>query len=115
MLISGEAIIKFREIVAAQGGDGDISSIKLELAKFAKPIKSEKKGKIKNISSKSVTVIAKILGAPVDKKAGIFIEKMLGEEVEKEDEVMVLYSDSEYRLKEAEDSLALFPIFEIEK
>ena len=52
-----------------------------------------------------------MLGAPVDKQAGILLYRKLHEEVEKGDEAFILYSDSEYRLKEASDSLALFPIF----
>lgn len=115
ILTSGVAFVKFREIVAAQGGDKDISVAKISLAKFMKLIKTKHTGTIKKISNKNLTVIAKILGAPVDKKAGIFIEKQLGDKVVPDDELMVLYSDSEYRLKEAHDSLALFPIFEIER
>ncbi len=115
LLVSKKAFEKFREIVKAQGGDKEISSIKLEMAKFNKIIRTSRHGKIKKISNKNLTLIAKVLGAPVDKKAGIFVERKLGDSVIADDELMMLYSDSEYRLKEAVDSLAIFPVFEIEK
>ena len=113
VLSSGEALKKFQEIVKAQGGVENVSSKMLTPGKFSHILKSEKGGKVKKVSNTNLTIIAKILGAPVDKKAGIFLYKMLSDEVQKNDEVLILYSDSQYRLKEAVDSLALFPIFEI--
>lgn len=115
LLVSGAALKKFREIVKAQGGDVNITSQKLMPGKYSHILKSENSGKLRKISNTNITLIAKILGAPVDKEAGIFLYKMLGNELKKEDELLVLYSDSEYRLKEAVDSLALFPIFEISR
>ena len=115
LLVSGAAHKKFLEIVKAQGGDEHLVSTKLRPGKFSHILKSEKTGKVKKISNKNLTVIAKILGAPVDKAAGLFIYKRLREEVKKGDELLALYSDSEYRLKEGQDSLALFPIFDIER
>lgn len=115
LLVSGAALSKFREIVKAQGGDENITSMSLKPGKFCYIFKSDGEGKVKKISNKNITVIAKILGAPVDQEAGIFLEKNLSDRVEKNDELMSFYSDSEYRLKEAVDSVALFPIFEIGK
>lgn len=115
ILVSGQALAKFREIIAAQKGNPDITSAHLLPGKHRSIVRSEKSGKIKEISNKNITQIAKILGAPEDRKAGIFLYKKLGEEVKADGEVLILYSESEYRLKEACDSLALFPIFGIEK
>ncbi len=115
LLRSGKALEVFREIVKAQKGNPDISSAHLQPGRYSKQIKSTKTGKIKRVSSKNITTIAKILGAPEDKKAGIFLNKRIGDPAEKEEELMMLYADSEYRLKEAHDSLDLFPIYEMEK
>lgn len=112
LLKSGKALSKFREILKAQGGNPNVSPKTLRLGKYNRTVKFEKGGKITKVSSKNITVIAKILGAPLDKQAGIFLRKRIRENVEKGDEALVLYSDSEYRLKEAEDSLVLFPIYE---
>lgn len=113
LLKSGEALSKFREILKAQGGNPNISTKTLRLGSYSRTVKFEVDGKITKVSSKNITLITKILGAPHDKQAGIFLRKRIREDVKKEDEALVLYSDSEYRLKEAEDSLAQFPIYEI--
>lgn len=115
LLQSGRAIAKFREIIKAQGGNPDVTAANLRLGRYSSTIKFEKRGKITSISSTNITLIAKVLGAPVDKQAGICLLRRLHERVERGDGAFVLYSDSEYRLKEARDSLALFPIYDVEK
>jgi AMP phosphorylase len=115
ILTSGKALSKLREIIKAQKGDPDIKSLQLHPGKYCSSVKTDQKGKIKSVSSKNITTIAKILGAPEDSRAGMFLNKRLGDEVKEEDELFMLYSDSEYRLKEAIDSLPLFPIFNVEK
>lgn len=114
ILDSGQALKKFKEIVKAQKGDEDISSDKLKLAKYAKEIFSFKSGRILDINNYNLNTIAKILGAPTDKKAGIYLFKKIDHRVEKKEPLMILYSDDHYRLKEAEASLNNLPIFKIE-
>jgi AMP phosphorylase len=115
ILWSGLALKKFKEIISAQGGDPEIRSKDLHPAKYCTSVRSEKAGKISLVSSKNITTIAKILGAPEDRKSGIFLNKRLNEKTEKDEELFMMYSESEYQLKEAKDSLDIFPIFEIEK
>jgi len=112
LLKNGQALAKFLEIVKAQGGNESITSGKLSPGKFCSEVKFKKGGKITKVSSKNLTIIAKVLGAPHDKKAGIYLLKRIGQEVEKEDDGFMLYSENEHRLNEAKDSLDLFPIFE---
>ena len=114
LLISGEAHKKMMEIVKAQGGH-EISSRDLTPAKKQLIIKSERSGKVTHVSSKDITLLAKLLGAPEEKEAGLILNKRIGDKVEKGDELLVFYTDSEYRLREATDSYDLFPIYEIEK
>jgi thymidine phosphorylase len=115
ILQSGQALKKFREIVAAQKGDKEISSEKLKLAQFKKEILSPISGRIKDINNYNLNTIAKILGAPKDKKAGIYLLKKLDHNVDKKEPVMIFYSSDKYRLKEAEVSLTNLPIFHLEK
>lgn len=112
LLTSGEALKKMREIVTAQGGSSYFSSTKLtaQLGEYTLSLKSPIQGIISEISSTNVTVLAKILGAPSQKGAGIFFEKKIGDKIEKGDILFTMYAESEYNLKEAKESLESFPI-----
>ncbi|HVT00895.1 MAG TPA: thymidine phosphorylase [Patescibacteria group bacterium] len=113
MLKSGKALEKMREIIKAQGGKPNIKSSDLKPGDFCARITSDVSGKIKEVSSKNITIIAKILGAPAVKEAGLFLEKRLGDEVKNGEVMFSLYSDSEHSLKEAINSINNFPIYEI--
>ena len=97
-----------------QKGDKDINSKSLILGKFKKEILSLHSGKIKDINNHNLNTIAKILGSPNDKKAGIYLLKKLDHSVFRREPTMILYSDNKYRLKEAEMTLQNLPIFGIE-
>jgi AMP phosphorylase len=114
ILESGNALKKFQEIVKAQGGDHKITSDSLELAKNKFDFKSSISGKIKDINNHNLNTVAKILGSPNDKKAGIYLLKKLDHSVIKNETIFTLYSDDKYRLKEAEVTLENLPIFKIE-
>jgi putative thymidine phosphorylase len=114
ILKNGLALKKFQEIVAAQGGDKEIKSSKLKLAKFKKDILATVSGKIKDINNYNLNTIAKILGAPKDKQAGIYLHKKLDHPVKKNEPIMTFYSNDPYLLKEAEVTMENLPIFTIE-
>ncbi|MCX7955866.1 MAG: thymidine phosphorylase [Patescibacteria group bacterium] len=115
ILKSGQALKKFREIVNAQKGDKNISWENLKLAEFKKEIISSISGRIKDINNYNLNTIAKLLGSPKDKKAGIYLLKKLDHNIEKNEPIMIFYSSNKYRLKEAEITLKNLPIFNIEK
>lgn len=112
ILSSGHAFLKFKEIVKAQGGNSDIISSEMKPAKHSHIVMSKKSGVIKSINSKYATSIAKILGAPESKKSGIFLNKKIGEESIPNHPLFTMYSENEYNIKEAIDSLKTFPIYE---
>jgi len=114
LLVNGQALKKFREIVKAQQGDKDIASDSLKLASFKKEIKSPISGKIKDINNFNLNTTAKLLGAPTDKPAGLYLLKKLDHSVEKGEPLFYIYSSDRYRLKEAEVTLKNLPIFKIE-
>ena len=114
ILESGIALKKFQEIVKAQGGNTQISSESLSLAKNRFEFHSSISGKIKDINNHNLNTIAKILGSPNDKKAGIYLLKKLDHSVSRNEPIFILYSDDKYRLKEAEATLKNLPIFKIE-
>jgi len=111
ILKSGRALKKMQEIIKAQGGNPNVTSDKLKPAKHSVKITAARNCEIKSMNSKNITYIARLLGAPDQKKSGIYLNKKMGEEIEKSDTICTLYSENVYNLKEAKDSLKNFPIF----
>lgn len=114
MLTSGKALTKMREIIQAQGGDPDYASSHLALGNHRFEYKSKTGGRISNLNNQDVSVVAKILGCPNDKKAGIYLERKLEDEVHKSDILCILYSTDKYRLTEAVETLKYMQIYKVE-
>ena len=114
LLLSGAALKKFREIVAAQEGNPEIASGNLRLSPFKKELPSPVSGKIKDINNYNLNTVAKVLGSPNDIRAGLYLLKKLDHNVKKNEPMLVLYSSDKYRLKEAEVTIKNLPIFKIE-
>ncbi len=103
---------KMQEIIHAQGGNPAVTSHNLHPGEKKHEEYAIRKETIQHINSKNISIIAKILGCPNDKKAGIYLSKKIGEKTEKGDTLFTLYTTSSHHLKEAKDSLASFPILE---
>lgn len=114
ILSSGKALAKFKEIVKAQGGNPNITSSKVKMAREKLEIRSTESGRIKEVNNYNLNMLAKILGAPADKFAGIYLLKKLDEKVDKNEPILIFYSDDKYRLKEARDTYNNFSIYTIE-
>ena len=110
ILKSGNAFSKFKEIIKAQGGNPNIDSETLKIGKHSFQAKADTGGIIKELNSKNITIIAKILGAPKQKGAGIYLNKKIGDKVSKEETLYTLFSENVYNLKEGTESLINFPI-----
>ena len=114
ILASGAAMKKFREIVAAQGGNYDISSEDLKPGKYVREIRAVKAGYINSVDSKALVAIAKAAGAPNDKGAGILLSKKQGQRVEVDDVVYTIYADSEAKCIRARELAIHYAPFGIE-
>lgn len=114
ILSQGLALTKFKEIIKAQNGDDSVSSDTLKNKAFKKEIMSERSGKIKSINNFNLNTIAKVLGAPKDKYAGIFMLKKIDEHISKKEPLLILHSSDKFLLKEAEVTMSNFPIYEIQ-
>ncbi len=114
ILTSGKALAKMREIIKAQGGHPDVTSSKLLPAKEKFEIKAAKKGMISSMNNREISVICKVLGCPVDKRAGMFLNRKLEEKVDKGDILATLYSSDKYQLKEAIETLKVMPVYSVE-
>lgn len=112
ILTSGHAHKKMRSIIGAQGGNSAIISDDLKPGRFHHAVMSKNSAEVRKINSKNASAIAKILGAPKHKKSGIYLYAKIGEKVSIGKPVFTMYSDTEYQLEEAIDSLKSFPILE---
>lgn len=112
ILEEGIAFLKLQEIIKAQGGNPNIDSEHLKPAKFHLEVKATHNGKVEEINNRNLTVVARILGAPTVKNAGIYLDKKIGEEVERNEALFTMYAPSPYNLREAQDSLHSLPIYE---
>ncbi|MCX8159043.1 MAG: AMP phosphorylase [Candidatus Pacearchaeota archaeon] len=94
---SGKAYEKFNEIIDAQGRKNLI----LEPAKLKQEIIAKKNGKIISINNKSINILGRILGCPVDNSAGIYLHKHNNETIKKGEPIMTFYAESKKKLEEA--------------
>lgn len=114
ILTSGQAHKKMMEIVEAQDGDPTITSDQLHAGPHSKEVRSDKSGVIRSVKCTNVSIIAKVLGAPQDHRAGMLLHKRIGDSVSNDEVLFKVFSETEHRLREAHDSLDLFPIYDIE-
>lgn len=114
ILASGRALKKFREIIKLQKGNPDISSEMMKTGKHKLQVISHQSGKIVDINNYNLNSAAKVLGAPADKYAGIYLMKKLDEYVYKKEPILEFYSTNPYHVKEAEVTVKNFPIYKIQ-
>lgn len=69
---------------------------------------------ISSMNNREISVICKVLGCPVDKRAGMFLNRKLEEKVDKGDILATLYSSDKYQLKEAIETLKVMPVYSVE-
>lgn len=108
------ALEKFKEIIKAQGGNPNVTSKSLTLGKYSYQEEAKKNGIVNELSIRNITAIARILGAPLAKGCGIYLDKKLGESVKIGDTLYSLFAENVYNLKEGKEALANFPIIEYE-
>lgn len=98
ILDSGVALDKMREIIKAQGGNDQVRMDDLKVAGHVLEVKSSKRGEVVEINNKILTEVCRSLGSPEDKKAGIYLEKRIGDRVRKNETLFKMYSDFKERL-----------------
>jgi AMP phosphorylase len=101
IFLSGKAYEKFKEIIEAQGGNPGVSPDDIPVGRYTYTLKSPIEGAVTHIDNAAVTLIARALGAPIDKSAGVEFHAKVGYRVNKGDPLLTLYSNSETRLDEA--------------
>jgi AMP phosphorylase len=112
ILKSGKAYKKFVEIIKAQG-EKVIDPDKVPVGKYIKLFRAEKSGIVVDIDNRKINPIARFLGAPVDKGAGIYIYKHEGNRVEKGNKLFKLFAESRRKLKDGIDFANKYYPYEI--
>jgi AMP phosphorylase len=111
ILSSGKAHKKMLEIIEAQGGNPQIKSEEISIGEHQEDVLSPSNGYIVAFFNKRIVELARLAGAPADKKAGVIIHKKMGELVKKGEPLFTLCSSSEWDLNSAaKDAKRQMPI-----
>lgn len=109
ILESGQALGKMYEIIKAQGG----KVRDIEIGRFKYSVKSSKTGVVSHISNSCINKICRILGCPKDKKAGLYLNFKLRDNVKRGQELFTLYAESKAKLDYGIEFLRKNKIMEI--
>jgi AMP phosphorylase len=101
LLMSGKALDKFREIVAAQGGDPNIKSTDIKIGQYSYDITANRCGYVNGINNKELVALARAAGSPWDKGAGVLLHKKRGNRVDDGEPVLTIYADIRAKLDQA--------------
>ncbi len=113
-LQDGRAWARFRELVAAQGGD--LAYIddpeKLPKARLIEPLLADRGGYLREINARLVGETAVLLGAgrekksdPIDHAVGIIVHAKVGDDIEAGQPVFTIHANDETRLEAARQTL----------
>ena len=89
ILDSGRAMVKMKSIIEAQGA----KTIDLTPGHLYHEIVADKEGVVTHIDNFQMAKIARIAGAPMDKKAGVDLLKKLGDRVEEGEPLYRIYAE----------------------
>ncbi|TFG10177.1 thymidine phosphorylase [Candidatus Heimdallarchaeota archaeon] len=115
ILRSGKAFAKFKEIVAAQGGDENISVDDIPKAEYKECITATSDGVVYAVDSAAISTLARQAGAPTDKTAGVHLKVKRGDRFKKGDTLFEIHSSSEGRLTAASKLVPDFQPIDMEK
>lgn len=99
-LKEGMAYAKMVEIIKAQGGK-ETKPEDIPLGKFYYDVKAKKTGRIDAIDNNAVSRIARVVGAPKDKGAGIYLYGHVNDMVKKGEKLFTIYSNNKDKLNYA--------------
>ena len=116
LLGSGAAMQKFRELVAAQGGDPAVCSDTslLPKAKYATDVTAGHEGYVHSIQSEQMGYASLVLGGgrlrkedSVDPSVGIVLHKKVGNTVHRNDPICTIHYNDEKKFNEARNMILL--------
>jgi len=105
ILDSGKALDKFWEIAFAQGATRRIKSTQIKTAHLQYDLLSDRDGTVKSLNNQELVTIAKALGNPKIKEAGMQMHKIPGDKVSRGEPLITLYATTELRMGGAKELL----------
>lgn len=99
-LESGDVAKKFWDIALSQGAEGIKKATDIKVGTYTKEILAPKSGTIKKINCREAINIARALGAPYIKEAGIGLYKDAKSQVQKDEVIGKLYATTPDRLEQ---------------
>ncbi len=100
-LRTGKALKKLKEMIQAQGGEPNISYKNIKPGEYKAELVSPADGYVIEFDNKRIIEIARAAGAPIDKGAGVWIHKKKGEMVRKNEPLITIFADKEWKLTSA--------------
>jgi len=113
ILKSGKAWKKMQEIIKSQGGNPNIDANSVTLGGEYFRVPSQKAGKVTAVDNQAIDEIARTLGAPVEKMAGIYLHKRIGQRVNKGDKLFTFYAQNKDRIALAKKAIEKIEIYSI--
>ncbi|MGB9577287.1 MAG: AMP phosphorylase [Candidatus Micrarchaeia archaeon] len=114
-LSSGKAFQKFKEIIAEQGGNPDVSPEDIEVGKFSAVVSASSDGKVNHIDSHAISRVCRAAGAPLDKRAGMVLKVVVGQQVREGEALFEVFSSSKEKLDYALETAGKARVVELEK
>lgn len=103
ILESGRALDRFRDIVAAQGGDPDVTLSELVPGRHERTVTAGRDGVVTHIDNRLINEVARRAGAPRAPGAGLELHHRVGDAVARGDPLCTIHAEDESRLAEATD------------
>jgi AMP phosphorylase len=114
-LRSGRAWKTMQSIIRAQGGNPGVDAETLPQSNIRVRITADRSGTIVAVNNRAVDHVAKTLGAPESKLAGLYLHRRLGETVERGQKLLTLYAPTRDRLTLALTAIARDPVFTVRR
>jgi AMP phosphorylase len=112
-LKSGRAWRMMQKIIKAQGGNPNVDANQLLQGAHTYRFVAKKSGRITGINNRAIDEVARTLGAPDHKLAGIYLHHKIGEPIKKGEKILTLYSYNHDRLRLAMKAIALQRLIQI--
>jgi len=98
---NGKALAKLKQIIEIQGGDPNVTHKDILVGEHTAELRAQIDGYIIEFDNKRLVEIARLAGAPNDKGAGVLIHKKRGQSVKKDQPVLTIYAEKDWKLSNA--------------
>ncbi|MBN1540264.1 MAG: thymidine phosphorylase [Candidatus Thermoplasmatota archaeon] len=113
-LVSGKALAKFQQIIAAQGGDPEITPDMLKPSPTMIDIRAPREGSITDFDNRVLKKVARLAGAPMNAGSGIDLYKRSGSQVSRGELILNIHCGSEEKRSMVQEYISHNRMFTIE-